>query len=193
MATRGNLSRSDLVWKEGLQEWQAAANVKGLFSDPPPTPGGSPDEGDDFRFADDPPALCPKKPAREETHPEVERFLRSVEAIKIPREYRYQTTATSVSGTAEGTGGAVMLAAKLMAASLLVGIIGGATDAAFLLVPLAGLLLTVGFVLMLVGYLLPSRDSDSLVEFSIDFSGPRPRWQSNDEKFWKNMRQFFRL
>lgn len=46
LATSGELSPSDFVWKEGLKEWVAASSVKGLFPAaalPPELPtGGSP-------------------------------------------------------------------------------------------------------------------------------------------------------
>jgi hypothetical protein len=41
LAESGELSPTDLVWKEGLQNWVAASNVKGLFAKsaaPPPLP-----------------------------------------------------------------------------------------------------------------------------------------------------------
>lgn len=44
LADSGRLSPADLVWKEGLQNWVPASNVKGLFPNrpagPPPLPGG---------------------------------------------------------------------------------------------------------------------------------------------------------
>lgn len=55
LADSGQLSPADLVWKEGLQNWVAASNVKGLFTNrpaaPPPLP---PDDatappGDDLK------------------------------------------------------------------------------------------------------------------------------------------------
>ena len=46
LAESGQLSPTDLIWKEGLQNWVAASSVKGLFpkqSGPPPLPvGGQP-------------------------------------------------------------------------------------------------------------------------------------------------------
>lgn len=41
LADSGELSRSDLIWKEGLVDWVAASTVKGLFAapaQPPPLP-----------------------------------------------------------------------------------------------------------------------------------------------------------
>ena len=47
LANSGQLSHSDLVWKEGLQSWATASKVKGLFAKPAappplPPPGGEP-------------------------------------------------------------------------------------------------------------------------------------------------------
>ena len=46
------LSPLDLIWREGLKEWVAAANVKGLFtnsnSQPPPTLHAAPQAGDNL-------------------------------------------------------------------------------------------------------------------------------------------------
>jgi hypothetical protein len=49
LADGGQLSPTDLVWKEGLANWVVASNVKGLFArqaSPPPLPAGGvpPDE-----------------------------------------------------------------------------------------------------------------------------------------------------
>ena len=38
LADSGQLSHSDLVWKEGLQSWATASKVKGLFAKPAPPP-----------------------------------------------------------------------------------------------------------------------------------------------------------
>ena len=47
LAESGDLSPEDLVWREGMGEWIAAAKVKGLFEGEvaaPPKPGGTPPE-----------------------------------------------------------------------------------------------------------------------------------------------------
>ena len=54
LADSGQLSPSDLVWKEGLKSWAAASNVKGLFATPagpPPLPPGrvAPPAAEDLR------------------------------------------------------------------------------------------------------------------------------------------------
>jgi phage shock protein PspC (stress-responsive transcriptional regulator) len=47
LATSGHLQLTDLVWREGMTEWSAAANVKGLFPEsvvattPPPLPAST--------------------------------------------------------------------------------------------------------------------------------------------------------
>jgi hypothetical protein len=30
-------------------------------------------------------------------------------------------------------------------------------------------------------------------EFTLDFSGPSPRWSSNDDRFWKPVKDFFKV
>jgi hypothetical protein len=45
LADSGQLSPTDLVWKEGLQNWVAASNVKGLFANKPAVPPPLPPEG----------------------------------------------------------------------------------------------------------------------------------------------------
>jgi hypothetical protein len=36
LVKHGSLSRTDLVWTDGMQQWQPASSIKGLFSVPPP-------------------------------------------------------------------------------------------------------------------------------------------------------------
>jgi hypothetical protein len=42
LATTGQLSPDDLVWREDMKEWRKASTVKGLFPTQPPPPSGPP-------------------------------------------------------------------------------------------------------------------------------------------------------
>lgn len=53
LATTGELSATDLVWKDGMADWKKAASIKGLFligqsatSSPPPVPKSASDSSD---------------------------------------------------------------------------------------------------------------------------------------------------
>lgn len=38
MARKGRITRDDLVWHSGLEDWVRAGRLKGLFTKPPPSP-----------------------------------------------------------------------------------------------------------------------------------------------------------
>ena len=38
LASTGQLSATDLIWKDGWEDWREAASIKGLFQEPVPVP-----------------------------------------------------------------------------------------------------------------------------------------------------------
>lgn len=190
LAASGQLTREDHVWKEGLADWVLATEVKGLFAGPPPTPQPQQHDLSNDVWGELPSAQTTMQ--QRSIHPEVQRFVDNIDTIETPREFQYFTSPTSVWGMAEGGGGTLGLSIKLFAISALLGLIGGPI-AGPIVIPIAGLLFFASLVTGCIFLLQPMKESDSLVKFEIDFSGTRARWHSNDEKFWKNVRKFFRV
>ena len=60
-----------------------------------------------------------------------------------------------------------------------------------LLVVIGPLILIGGIVLMLVPIFGNDKTTDFVVAFVVDFSESPPRWQSDDDEFWKDVKQFF--
>ncbi len=191
LAASGQLKREDHVWKEGLVDWVPAVEVKGLFVGPPPPPSLQTQQHNppEDIWAQLPTTLTPIRPSR---HPEIQRFIDNIDTIETPKEFQYFTERTRVWGTAEGTGGPLGLSMKLFASSVILGLVGGAIAGPIVL-PIAGLLFLASLITGCVFLLQPIKEADTLVKFEIDFSGPQPRWHSNDEAFWKNVRKFFRV
>jgi len=52
LASAGKLSRTDLIWKEGMTNWAPAGKVKGLFTSASPSPEASPPERVDQKLTD---------------------------------------------------------------------------------------------------------------------------------------------
>ena len=57
MLAQGTVSGADLVWREGMADWQPAANIPGLFSAPPPYGVAPPGYAPPLGYAAPPPGM----------------------------------------------------------------------------------------------------------------------------------------
>ena len=140
-------------------------------------------------------AACPRCGARNEwVHPELQRFLNSARSVELGASWQWAHNQTAVWGTAspdvEERGGAkgISVGMTLFGVGVLLLFLGPIGWA------IAGLLIPIGLFLALAGSLLCKR-SDYVVKiptFRVDFAGPSPRWESNDDEFWKPLRQLLR-
>lgn len=62
-ARAGNLAASDLVWTEGMAQWQAASSIPGLIAPPPPTYGPPPVVPQSYGPPPVQPGYAPARPA----------------------------------------------------------------------------------------------------------------------------------
>jgi len=143
-------------------------------------------------------AACPKCGAPNNwLHPEIERFRASLGQFSHMPPFNVNWDRFVLRGTAEVKRGAHALGdfgLKAMAVGLLSMLVGAFLPGTLgILVPwiIGPLGLFGGLVLMLVSSLGNLKDSDFVVSFVVDFSQSPPRWQSDDDEFWKDVKQFF--
>lgn len=137
---------------------------------------------------------CPKCGAPNEwRHPEVQRFIENYSRIQVPSACNFNWNAETVSGFASVNRGAGGVGMKLVIIAALVAMFLGGSIAGPIFMLIAGVMVFIGIALMLISMLGPHNPADSMVEFSMDFSGPTPRWTSNDDKFWSGVKAFFRI
>jgi len=139
---------------------------------------------------------CPQCGAPNDwTHSEVQRFLASAQSFELPTQWFYFTSHEAVWGNAmaepteKGGAKVVSTGMTLFGVGLLLMFFGPIGWS------IGGLLITVGLFLAVAGSLfMKSSDIEiTQTEFRVDFSGPSPHWQSNDDEFWKDVKDFFRL
>lgn len=143
-------------------------------------------------------AACPKCGAPNNwVHPEIERFLNSIGQFDHMPPFDVNWDRFILRGTAEVKRGAHALGdfgGKAMAVGLLSMLLGAFLPGTLgILVPwiIGPLGLFGGLVLILVSSLGNYKASDFVVTFTVDFSQSPPRWQSDDDEFWKDVKQFF--
>lgn len=143
-------------------------------------------------------AACPKCGAPNNwLHPEIERFRASLGQFGHMPPFNVNWDRSVLRGTAEVKRGAHALGDfgwKAMAVGLLSMLLGAFLPGTLgVLVPwvIGPLGLFGGLVLMLVSTLGNTKTSDFVVSFVVDFSHSPPRWQSDDDEFWKDVKQFF--
>jgi hypothetical protein len=142
-------------------------------------------------------ATCPKCGAPNNwLHPEIERFAKSLEKNNVlPAKSSVNWKAFRIWGSGLKKNPRQDIhpmnwGPKLMGVSLLVGILGGIINVA--LIAIAPILFFVGLIASLVGMLSDTVPIDQPVEFQLDFSCSPPKWSSNDERYWADVRQFFK-
>lgn len=129
-------------------------------------------------------------------HPEIQRFIDNRNSFVNTPPFQYTYDAVVLQGTAEVKKG--IHAFREHSAKIL---IGGAVAVLFgIIAPpaLAVLAWTVGPLAIVVGLILTGMSlfqedhaTDYVVRFSVDFSQPTPRWSSDDEVHWQEVRTFF--
>jgi hypothetical protein len=77
---------------------------------------------------------------------------------------------------------------NLMIGSFLMGLFGAAFPP---LLVIAGLVFIAGLIMSMDLLFTGIQQSDYLSRFSIDFNQSPPAWQSDDETFWKPVKDFF--
>ncbi len=129
-------------------------------------------------------------------HPEIQRFIDNRDSFTTTPPFRYSHDAVVLQGTADVKKGFHAFqdySAKLLiggALGIFVGIITPPPIAvlAWMVGPLA---LIAGLVLTCISLFDEGQSTDYVVNFSIDFSQPTPRWSSDDEAHWQEVKAFF--
>lgn len=126
-------------------------------------------------------------------HPQVERFIENAQQFRTPAEFQYQCDRETVSGRAMVQRGSFHLGSKLLIAGILLTAIGGATRLGPIAIGIGGPMALIGLVMSAVGAMSPMKESDTVVRFSIDFSGPTHVWRSTDDEFFGAIKRFYKL
>lgn len=145
-------------------------------------------------------AACPKCGAPNTwVHPEIERFRQSLGEFGHMPAFNIKWERAVLRGTAEVKRGAHATGdtgVKALAGGLLCMLIGWVLPGGLgIIVPwvLGPLGFFGGLVLILVSTLQKTNNTDFVVSFVVDFSESPPRWQSDDDEFWKDVRRFFKI
>lgn len=137
-------------------------------------------------------ASCPQcgNPNRY-VHPEIQRFVNAAQSFRHMPQFHYKVDGFVLSGWASAQKGAVKTSSqgiKLVLAAVLIGMFGTAIPP---LLPIAGLLLVIGFILHSSTIFSGVQPTDYFTRFSIDFNQVPPKWQSDDDAYWKEIKAFF--
>jgi DNA-directed RNA polymerase subunit RPC12/RpoP len=130
-------------------------------------------------------------------HPEIERFRNSFGQFGNMPAFKVNLDRFILSGTAEvkrGIHALLDFGMKLSAVGFLSMLLGAFLPGTLgILVPwvIGPLGLLGGFVIILVSTFGKDKTTDFVVSFVIDFSQSPPRWQSDDDEFWKDVKHFF--
>jgi len=132
---------------------------------------------------------CPNCGARNTwLHPEIERFRKGFEQIKDRPECKVHWDRVSMWGQADVERGVSRLTVFSLSCLVLglfqVVLVGGYWSL------LGGVLLFVGFVTLLVRVLFPPKKLPTFVTFRVDFSTSPPEWTSNDEEYWRPIKDY---
>jgi predicted RNA-binding Zn-ribbon protein involved in translation (DUF1610 family) len=143
-------------------------------------------------------AACPKCGAPNNwVHPEIERFRNSLDAFGDMPPFNIKWERFVLRGTAKVKRGAHAtddVGVKGLAGGFLCMLVGAFLPGDLgVVVPwvLGPLGVFGGSVLMLVSTFQKTNNTDFVVSFAIDFSESPPKWQSDDNEFWKDVRRFF--
>jgi hypothetical protein len=143
-------------------------------------------------------SACPKCGAPNKwVHPEIERFRRSLGQFNHMPSFNVNWDRFLLKGTAEVKRGARALgdfAVKAMAAGLLCIMVGWLLPGALgILVPwvVGPLAFFGGLIVFLITVFQKDNVTDYFVSFIIDFSQSPPKWQSDDDQFWEDVKEFF--
>jgi hypothetical protein len=130
---------------------------------------------------------CPRCGTKNDwVHPEIKRFLNAASQFNEMPAFQYTVKGgTRLEGIAEVQRGAHAMGRNGMVATV-IGLL-----LVFVIPPLGLVLAMVGFGMIIISSLSATRREDYFVEFSVDFRTPKPTWASNDDKFWKPIKEFF--
>lgn len=190
MAREGRVTHTDHVWKEGLTDWVVAASVSGLFSGPPPIPVVTSKDLDFSNLPSFAPGPLSHSNAATALYPEVQRFLDRCHTIQLKQEFDYFYENDRVSGTSLGGGSPYDFGMKLFGIAILCFLAGGFFGEIFFAI--GAILFFVSIAAMALAVILPHKESYGVRTFEIVFHGNRKTWRSNDERFWKPVRAFFK-
>lgn len=132
---------------------------------------------------------CPRCGARNTwLHPEIERFVKSAEQFEHMPQFRCRYKGFLLAGSAERNKGRAALASTGMSI-MTIGLI------LLFFMPHIGMTLAgIGMLIYLISSLGGSpTKQEVLTEFELDFGTVPPRWKSDDEEFWKDIRTFFNI
>ena len=138
-------------------------------------------------------------------HPDVDRFLKNLDKIKLPASFKHDSTKTGVHGTAKiltpgpasqwfliaGGLGILLIVISLALSNYLgVNMRSTSTSTFFSLSNGSTLTFTGGLILIVLAAALRNAAFQQRW-FKIDLSMTPPTWESNDDEFWKPIREFF--
>jgi len=124
-------------------------------------------------------------------HPEIRRFIDAARDFPGMPPFSYKVDGFVLTGWAsvqKGALGTYSKGSKLLVAGLLTGLFGAGLP---FLLPVAGLMVLIGLLMSSATVFSGVSMADYVTRFSIDFNAAPPRWESDDEAFWKPVRDFF--
>ena len=136
----------------------------------------------------------PVVPVGERVHPEIARFRREFDVGWVPDGVEFQVESQRVRGERHNTDWSRLgLTAGALAAVASLGV-------GMVWIPVFNYVWGLAMLALLVA--LPYLGARAAIfrlrkgrkkSFEIDFSGGPPRWTSNDDAFWKHVRDFFKV
>ncbi len=209
MAKANMLQQSDMLLEEGKQRWCRATEVNGLFPVVAP-PGGT-------AAVPLPTAMISCSTCRRSIgsnanacphcgtpntwcHPEIARFLNSINDFRGPSRIRFDNSHYWLTGCGlKKTDKGKRAAADQMASGCFIAALG---TLCFFFAVYSGLryLVVVGCLSVLVAlyhfvgaFFSASVSTKTEVSFLLDFSKSPPEWTCTDENYWKDVKKFFHL
>lgn len=126
------------------------------------------------------------------THPEIQRFNQAVGSFTRTPPFGYEGKSFVLTGTAKVPEKSSTLAdaGRLLSAVGLLSMIGGLF---FPIIPfhLGSLAFIAGIVCLALAGKTDFKPTDQTKQFRIDFSQIPPRWSSDDDVFWQEVKEFF--
>jgi hypothetical protein len=131
-------------------------------------------------------------------HPEIQRFLASIKQFSRLPPFNYYYDKATIKGYADVKRGAWRLVdqgGKLAIIGFLFPFVAFIFfKSPILLVPtllLCGLAVIVGLGMLVIGLFTDGKVTDTCLSFHIDFAANPPKWTSDDDEFWKDIKAFF--
>jgi hypothetical protein len=132
-------------------------------------------------------------PPNSSVHPDIQRFIDAAASFDHMPRFTYIIVGQTLQGSAEVHQGGLRLTEigfKLLGGGVL-GVLLGALLSVPLLFQLGFLASVASCGCIAAGLLMGFKPTDRVVTFSIILSTTPPKWTSDDDEFWKDVKAFF--